>query len=989
VTTANRNQVFISYSKKDLEWLRQIKKALRPFIRKNRLVIWDDSHIKAGDKWRDKIAAALGHARVAVMLVSRDFLASDFIVNVELPTLLEKARKKGLRIIWVPVGECAVETTDLSEYQAAIDPTRPLTSLTQAELDKALLEIARAINAAANTTHSLSGGHTNRSFLTWPIYFFRRWPIYSAAIAFLIAAIVYGAVWSKRTAPKAQGEVTILVANLDGPEDYKITQTVLARMREAVQNKIPNVKVIPLDRKITEQEGPDKAIEEGRNADANLVLWGYYNSSYRGQIHIEQLKTPERLHLLKDSFDLNPSIENRRGISVEEDLSSELNYLILIVTGLTRFESGAFQAAIDCYNRALKERSAPEQLLDQLQIYHFLVLAYLYLDADEALEYFDLGSNKGDSDRFYLANDESNKNHYLIDEAISNFTTVLSSKPDDSNTRYWRAHGYARKGDYTNALTDYDQLLKDSPNDVEALIGRGIVHNLMKEFDLAIADYNKAAALAPNNTELYYNRGISLEQRGDYEQALADYNHAVSIDKYDVDSKISRALLLSRLGYSDDASNELTNAFEGVSPAAFYYFRRGQAWEEIGNSENALADFSVLSDLNPSLGFHLRGHLFRDLKRYDEAIADFTKVCSLDPKAGYARNDLATCWVSKHNDLEAIKYYQEATEIEPSWGFSWVNRGLAHWRLKDKEQALFCLKKGSEITFAERHMAYYFLAQLKTEIGDYWGAIEDYASAIQLQPEFVDLWMLKAPLWLKVERYDTAMYEYRTAFTFLEAVSFPHQDIHDGKTYEAAVDNLTTALQHNPRNKDGYFARGLAYLLDGKAEAALKDIKHAVALDPKFAETYLLEGTALISLKRYEEARKSLTKAIELDPNFFRAIFRRAMTYMVEGQNDLALTELSHALTISPSSGLARLNRGIIYVRKKDYQSAREDFYSIPSDVAAYDQVLLYRGLLKVDIGDRERAKIDLQRASQIARSGEIQQQAAEALIRLGAPIGR
>ena len=125
MTTAKRNQIFISYSKKDLKWLSQIKEALSPFIRKNRLVIWDDSRLKAGDKWRDKIAAALKHARVAVMLVSRDFLASDFIVNVELPTLLEKARKNGLRIIWIPVGECAVETTDLSEYQAAIDPTRP------------------------------------------------------------------------------------------------------------------------------------------------------------------------------------------------------------------------------------------------------------------------------------------------------------------------------------------------------------------------------------------------------------------------------------------------------------------------------------------------------------------------------------------------------------------------------------------------------------------------------------------------------------------------------------------------------------------------------------------------------------------------------------------------------------------------------------------------------------------------------------------------
>ena len=62
-----------------------------------------------------------------------------------------------------------------------------------------------------------------------------------------------------RRSPKPVDEVTILVADLDGPDDYKVTQALLARMRESVQNKIPNVRVIALARKITQQEGPEKA----------------------------------------------------------------------------------------------------------------------------------------------------------------------------------------------------------------------------------------------------------------------------------------------------------------------------------------------------------------------------------------------------------------------------------------------------------------------------------------------------------------------------------------------------------------------------------------------------------------------------------------------------------------------------------------------------------------------------------------------------------
>jgi hypothetical protein len=146
-----RNQVFISYSQKDKKWLRLIKDALAPYVRKNELDIWDDTRIEAGDKWQDEITAALQRASVAVMLVSRNFLASDFIAEVELPALLDASPNKGLKIIWIAVGACAVEITSLKDYQAANNPAKPLNSLGRAELDEALTHIARAIDKAAHS----------------------------------------------------------------------------------------------------------------------------------------------------------------------------------------------------------------------------------------------------------------------------------------------------------------------------------------------------------------------------------------------------------------------------------------------------------------------------------------------------------------------------------------------------------------------------------------------------------------------------------------------------------------------------------------------------------------------------------------------------------------------------------------------------------------------------------------------------------------------
>ena len=147
-----RNRVFISYSHKDREWLEALQTHLRPLEREGKITRWDDTLIQSGSQWKEEIRRALGEARVAVLLVSKYFLASDFIAENELPPLLQAAESEGAVILPVIVGPCRFSrTTSLSEYQAVNSPDRTLVEMTPAEQDRVWLNLTYAIEDILST----------------------------------------------------------------------------------------------------------------------------------------------------------------------------------------------------------------------------------------------------------------------------------------------------------------------------------------------------------------------------------------------------------------------------------------------------------------------------------------------------------------------------------------------------------------------------------------------------------------------------------------------------------------------------------------------------------------------------------------------------------------------------------------------------------------------------------------------------------------------
>jgi hypothetical protein len=149
VHSQQRDKVFISYSHRDKKFLDELLAHLKPLERAGRISTWSDVQIQPGSQWSEQIQKALASTKVAVLLVTKDFLASDFIQQSELGPLLRAAKEDGVAIRWVLVRDCNWKKTPLKDYQAAYPPDKPLAGKSWSR-DSAWVAICEAIEEAAN-----------------------------------------------------------------------------------------------------------------------------------------------------------------------------------------------------------------------------------------------------------------------------------------------------------------------------------------------------------------------------------------------------------------------------------------------------------------------------------------------------------------------------------------------------------------------------------------------------------------------------------------------------------------------------------------------------------------------------------------------------------------------------------------------------------------------------------------------------------------------
>jgi tetratricopeptide (TPR) repeat protein len=135
--------IFFCYAHEDEVLREELEKQLRILKRQGQILSWHDRKIIPGEEWEKKIDANLKAAHVILLLVSPDFMDSDYCYSIEMQRALEKHNAGDARVLPIILRPVYWEDAPFSKLHAL--PTDGIPVTKWSNRDEAFLDIAQGI----------------------------------------------------------------------------------------------------------------------------------------------------------------------------------------------------------------------------------------------------------------------------------------------------------------------------------------------------------------------------------------------------------------------------------------------------------------------------------------------------------------------------------------------------------------------------------------------------------------------------------------------------------------------------------------------------------------------------------------------------------------------------------------------------------------------------------------------------------------------------
>lgn len=343
--------------------------------------------------------------------------------------------------------------------------------------------------------------------------------------------------------------------------------------------------------------------------------------------------------------------------------------------GLAHAEEGAWQAAVDDYDRALQAKP------DWLDAYVNRGAAKAALeDYAGAIADYDAALQIDPKDADALVN-RGVVQHELGKhaEALEDYTAALAVDGSNIDAYRNRAITFAAAGELVAAVEDYSSAIWIDPSDVTLYRERAEVRRQQEDedgeaVDDILADLTESVAAAPDDPAPRRERGLVFFDVGEYALALVDLSEAISLAPADADTYVARAHAWFIQGHSDKAIEDYTQAIDrGVEPAWEAHAGRGNAYESLGDIAHAMSDYSESVRLNPEdydasirLAWILATHPVSQYRNGKRAVELATQAVELTEGRHWRALDVMAAACAEIGDFDnASSYAQRAVDLAP------------------------------------------------------------------------------------------------------------------------------------------------------------------------------------------------------------------------------------------------------------------------------------------------------------------------------------
>ena len=463
---------------------------------------------------------------------------------------------------------------------------------------------------------------------------------------------------------------------------------------------------------------------------------------------------------------------------------------------------------------------------------------------------------------------------------------------------------FLRNGDYRRAVECFDRVLEALPGDLSALADRASALVELSEVESALAGYDRALSTDPLNSELLSAKASFLEAQDRWDESKVLYEELLRREPENVQVRLTFASALLK----HDAEHTALACYEDglrIDPSSWPLWRA-------------------------------KGDALLTMKQYDDAYRWFemrvgTGEESFNAREWTRRGDRLT-WSG--NDAEALRYYDKALELDPTYTLAWLGKARALRSEKRDLEALAVLDAGLERDARNKDLLFE-KGSLLFSLKKLDGALLCYEKLLETEPENKYALLNKGIVLMQYGDCAAAIPFYRKAIAvapnFLQAMLDLCSCLEKTGQTQEALAWYGKALEIEPDSATALNNKGNLLMQSGQPaqlEEARQLFQAAVEKDPSESLYWVNLGIALKKLGRVDECRDWLHKGLQRDfgSDEARAGVLNALAALEseQGRNiRKAVEHIRAADAAYPTSPVIQANMAEILMKSGEYAEAR------------------------------------------------------------------